>query len=36
MRSRAPIEDVKNTINTKINQMSLSATPWLPLRLEGY
>jgi hypothetical protein len=36
MRSHAPTEDVKNTINTEINRMSLSATPWLPLRLGGY
>jgi hypothetical protein len=32
----APIENMKNTINTKIVQLSLSATPWLPLRLGGY
>jgi hypothetical protein len=27
MRSRAPTEDLKNTSNTKIHQLSLSATP---------
>jgi hypothetical protein len=36
MRSRAPTEDLKNTSNTKIHQLSLSATPRLPLRLGGY
>jgi hypothetical protein len=36
MRSRAPTEDLKNTSNTKIHQLSLSSTPRLPLRLEGY
>jgi hypothetical protein len=36
MRSHAPTENVKNTIITKIVQLSLDATPWFPLRLEGY
>jgi hypothetical protein len=36
MHSRAPTENVKNTINTKIVQLSLSATPSRPLKLGGY
>jgi hypothetical protein len=36
MRSRVPTENLKNTTNTKIDQLSLSTTPRLPLRLEGY
>jgi hypothetical protein len=32
MRSRAPTENVKNTINSKIIQVSLCMTRWLPLR----
>jgi hypothetical protein len=36
MRSRAPTENLKNTSNTKTHRLSLSATPQLPLRLEGY
>jgi hypothetical protein len=36
MRSCAPTEDLKNASNTKIHQLSLSATPRLPLRLGGY
>jgi hypothetical protein len=36
MRSGSPTEDLKNTSNTKIHQLSLSATPRLPLRLGGY
>jgi hypothetical protein len=36
MRSCAPIENTKNTINTRIVQLSLSATPRLPLRIGGY
>jgi hypothetical protein len=31
MRSRAPTEDLKNTSDTKIHQLSLSVTPRLPL-----
>jgi hypothetical protein len=27
MRSRAPTENLKNTFNSKIHQLSLSATP---------
>jgi hypothetical protein len=33
MRSCAPTENTKNTIDTRIVQLSLSATPLLPLRL---
>jgi hypothetical protein len=36
MRSRTPTENLKNTSNTKIHRLSLSATPRLPLRLGGY
>jgi hypothetical protein len=36
MRSCAPIENMKNIINTRIIQLSMSATPRLPLRLGGY
>jgi hypothetical protein len=36
MRSRAPTGNEKNTTNTKIIRLSLSATPRLPLRLGGY
>jgi hypothetical protein len=36
MRSRAPIENTKNTINTRTVQLSLSVTPRLPVRLGGY
>jgi hypothetical protein len=36
MRSRAPTENLKNTTNTKIDRLSLSTTPRLPLRLGGY
>jgi hypothetical protein len=36
MRSRAPTESLKNITNTKTDQLSLSATPRLPLRLGGY
>jgi hypothetical protein len=36
MRSRAPTENLKNTSNTKTHLLSLSATPQLSLRLEGY
>jgi hypothetical protein len=36
MRSRAPTENMKNTINTTIVQLSLSATPVLLLRLGAY
>jgi hypothetical protein len=33
MRSHAPTENLKNTTNIKIDRLSLSATPQLPLRL---
>jgi hypothetical protein len=36
MRSRAPTKNLKNTSNTKIHRLSLSVTPRLPLRIEGY
>jgi hypothetical protein len=36
LRSRAPTENLKNTSNSNIHQLSLSATPRLPLRLGGY
>jgi hypothetical protein len=36
MRSCAPTENLKNTTNTKIDRLSLSTTPRLPLRLRGY
>jgi hypothetical protein len=36
MRLRAPTENLKNTSNTKTHRLSLSTTPQLPLRLEGY
>jgi hypothetical protein len=36
MRSRTPTENTKNIINAGSVQLSLSATPLLPLRLDGY
>jgi hypothetical protein len=36
MHLRAPTGNTKNNTNTKPNQLSLSATPLLPHRLEGY
>jgi hypothetical protein len=36
MRSHAPTESMKNTVNTNIIQLSLSTTPCLPLKFGGY